>query len=64
MVNQQEPTVWHRELCSMLCGSLDERGLCRGLDTCMLMAKSLCCPPESITTLCTGYIPIQNKKFK
>ena len=23
MDNQQEPTIWHMELCSMLCGSLD-----------------------------------------
>ena len=27
------------------------------------MAESLCCPPESITTLIIGHIPIQNKKF-
>ena len=26
MDNQQGPTVQHRELCSMLCGSLDGRG--------------------------------------
>ena len=25
--NQQGPTVQHRELCSMLCGSLDGRGV-------------------------------------
>ena len=27
------------------------------------MDESLCCPPETITTLLTGYIPIQNKKY-
>ena len=27
MCNQQGPTVKHMELCSMLCGSLDERGV-------------------------------------
>ena len=27
MDNQQGPTVQHRELCSMLCDSLDERGV-------------------------------------
>ena len=27
MDNQQGPTVQHRELCSMLCGSLHERGV-------------------------------------
>ena len=28
------------------------------VDTCICMAKSLCCPPEMVTTLLTGYIPI------
>ena len=28
------------------------------------MAESLLCSPETITTLLTGYTPIQNKKFK
>ena len=28
------------------------------------MAESLCCPPETITTLLISYVPIQNKKFK
>ena len=27
MDNQQGPTVLHRELCSMLCGSLDGKGV-------------------------------------
>ena len=26
------------------------------------MAKSLCCPPETITTLLIGYTPIQKKE--
>ena len=29
-----------------------------------LLAKSLCCPPETITILSIGYTPIQNKKLK
>ena len=33
MDNQQGPTVWHMELCSMLCGSLDGRGVCGRMDT-------------------------------
>ena len=61
--NQQGPTVQHRELCSMLCGSPDGRGLWGRMDTCICMAESLHCPPETITTLSTGYTPIQNKKF-
>ena len=28
------------------------------------MAESLCCSPETITTLLISYTPIQNKKFK
>ena len=28
------------------------------------MAESLCCPPETITTLLLGYTPIHNKKLK
>ena len=39
--------VQHRELYSMLCGSLDERGLWRRMDTCILVTESLCCPPET-----------------
>ena len=27
MSDQQGPTVWHRELCSTLCGSLDGKGI-------------------------------------
>ena len=27
-------------------------------DTCMCMAETLCCPPETITTLLIGYAPI------
>ena len=32
------------------------------MDTCICMAESLCCPPETITALLIGYTPIQNKK--
>ena len=34
------------------------------MDTCICMAKSLCCPPETITTLLVGYTQEQNKKWK
>ena len=59
MDNQQGPTAQHRELCSMLCGSLDGRGVWGRMDTCICMAESLCCAPKTITTLLIGYIPIQ-----
>ena len=52
------------ELCSMLCGSLDGRGVWRRMDTCICMAEALHCSPETITTLLISYTPIQNKKFK
>ena len=63
MDNQQGPTIEPRELCSMLCGSLDGRGVRGRMDTCIYMAESLCCPPEIITTFLAGYTPVQNKKF-
>ena len=28
------------------------------------MAKSLCCPPETLTTWLVSYIPTENKKLK
>ena len=31
------------------------------MDTCICMAESLCCPPETIRTLFIGYTPIQTK---
>ena len=27
------------------------------------MAEFFCCPPETITTLLTGYTPVENKKI-
>jgi len=41
MNNKQGLTVWHMELCSMLCGSLLGRGLWRRRNTCIYMAESL-----------------------
>ena len=52
------------ELCSMLCGSLEGRGVWGRMDTCICLTESLCCPPKTITTLLADYTPIQNKKFK
>ena len=48
----------------MLCGSLDGRGVWGRMDTCIRMAESLHCPPETITTLLIGYNPTQNAKKK
>ena len=52
------------ELCSMLCGSMDGRGVWERIDACISMAESLRCAPETITTLLIGYTPIQNKSLK
>ena len=62
MDNQQGPTVQHMDLCSMLCGSLDGRGVWGRKDSCVCMAESHR-SSETITTLLTGYKPIQNKKI-
>ena len=47
----------HRELYSMLYGSLDGREVSGRLDACICMVESLCCPPETITSLLPNYIP-------
>ena len=52
------------ELCSMLCGSLDGKGVWGRMDTCICMAESFHCSPETTTTLLISYTPIQNKKLK
>ena len=51
MDNQQWLTVDHMQLCSMLCGSLDGRGVWGRMETCIPMAESLHCSPETIPTL-------------
>jgi len=64
--NQHRPTVEHRELCSMLCGSLDGHGVWGRNVICICMAESLC--PFAVHLklyyvvncyiLLIGYIPI------
>ena len=51
MDNQQGPTVQHMELYSVLCASLDGREIWGRMDTCICMAESLCCLPETTTLL-------------
>ena len=78
MDNQQGPTAQHRELCSILCGSLDGNGVWGRMHMYICMDESLRCSSKTITTLLIGYqfssiqlfssvigyTPIQNKKFK
>ena len=61
MDNQQGPPVEHMEFSSRLCGSLEGRGVWRRRDTCTCMAESLCCPPETITTMLIGHMTIKSK---
>ena len=44
MDHYQSSTIYHRELCSMLCGSLDRRVVWERVDKRVYMAESLCCP--------------------
>ena len=62
--NRDLLTVYHRELCSMLGGSLDGKGVWGENGLCTRMAESLCCPPETIITLLIGYTQILKKKKK
>ena len=47
MHNQQGPTLEHRELCSVLCGSQDGGRVWERMVTCICMAESLHCSPEA-----------------
>lgn len=60
MHNQQGPTIEQMELRSMLCGTLDGRGVWGRIDSCIWRAESLPCPSETIMLL-ISYTPIQNK---
>ena len=51
------------EFCSMLCGSLDGKGVWGRMDTCKCMAEPFRCSPETIATLLVGCTPIQNINF-
>ena len=46
----------------MLCGSLDGSRVWRRMDTCICVAESLGCSPETMTTLLIGCTPVQNAK--
>ena len=63
MSGQQGPAVEHMELCSVLCGRLDERGVWERMDPCICMPESLCCSPETVTTLNQLYPNTKQKVF-
>ena len=58
MDNQQGPTVEHRELCSVFCSNLNGKRIWKRMDICIRITESLCCTPETITTLLINYSPI------
>ena len=64
MVNSQGPIIYHMDLCSVLCGSLDGRGVWGRMDTCVCMAECLRCSPEIITMLLISYIQHKIKGLK
>ena len=64
MGNQQGPIVRHRELCSMLCGSLDGRGAWGTVDTYICMAESLHGSPETMMTLLIPQYKAKSSKLK
>ena len=45
-------------------GSLGGRGVWGRMDTCVCMAESIHCSPETVTSLLIGSTPVQNKKWK
>ena len=61
MDNQWGSTVYHWELSSMLCGSLDGMGIWGRVDTCVCNAESLCGQYEATTMLLISYTSIKNK---
>ena len=54
--NQRGPAVQHRELCSVLCGSLDGSEVWGRMDVCIFMAEFLCCSPETVRTLFVNWL--------
>ena len=60
-ITSKDLLIWHMKLYSILCGSLDGKGVWGRMDTCICMAKSLLRSPETITILLIGYTQIQKK---
>ena len=56
--NQQGPTVQHKERCSIFCNKLNGKRIGERIDTCICITESLCCTPETNTTLLINYTPI------
>jgi len=51
MDGKQGPAVRYRELYPIFCDNLYGKGICKRMDMCTCITKSLCCTEEIITTL-------------
>ena len=56
--NQQGSTVQHTEFYSVFCDNLNGKRIRKRIGTCICITKSLCCTPETNTTLLINYTPI------
>ena len=54
--------TWNSSQCSV--PAWMEEGFGDRMDTCVWMAESLCCSPETTPVMLIGYTPIQSKNFK
>ena len=54
----------HMELCSVPCGSLDRRGVLGRMATWISMVESLCCSPETTTTVLVNLLAMLQYKIK
>ena len=63
MDHQQGPNWIAQGTVLSVMWSLDGRQVWGRMDTCLYLAESLRCSPETTTTLLIGYSPLQNKKF-
>ena len=61
--NQQGPAGQHRNSAQCHVAAWMGGELAGGMDAHIRKAGSLCCSPEIIITLLTGYAPKQNEKF-
>ena len=61
---EREIDLYHMDLYSVLCGSLNGRRVWGRINTDICMAKSLGCLPETYITLLIGYSPIKIKLKK
>ena len=64
MDNQQGPTVQHTELYSMLHANMNESEAQGRMESCICMAESLPCSPETNTVLLNGYTQHKLKSLK